>query len=51
MWTRVLMFAVIMNAGLFFGALRLDKEGISKGILIACLICVAASAYLYLQTN
>lgn len=43
--TRVLMFSVIINAGLFFGALRLKREGISRGILFACLLMVFAVVY------
>lgn len=46
---RVLMFSVIINAGLFFGGLRLKKDGLSRGILLASMILVAVVIYYKFQ--
>lgn len=38
LYSRIIMFAVVVNAGIFFAALRFNRDGLSKGILIACLL-------------
>lgn len=43
---RVLMFAVIINAGVFFIGLRIKRDALAKGILIACILCIIAVLYI-----
>lgn len=46
LFSRVIIFAVVLNAAVFFAGLRFNRDGLSRGILIACIICVLAVAYL-----
>jgi len=43
-WQRLLLhittFGVIMNAGMFFLAFRLNKDMVGKGILSACFVYI-----------
>lgn len=42
---RLLTFAVLINAGLFFLALRLNREGLGRGVLMGTLIVAIAIIY------
>ncbi|NVK29272.1 MAG: hypothetical protein HWE14_14560 [Flavobacteriia bacterium] len=42
---RLLTFAVLVNAGLFFFSLRLNREGLGRGVLMGTLIVAIAIIY------